>query len=86
MNQVGIEIMNEKKARHDYVNSVQILKNFVRIAARGKFDLASSEGLGIIDEVRNAIAFLENYPISPTRLYDRRDDREAVEEIERIRV
>jgi hypothetical protein len=51
---------NEKTARHDFQNNVQVLKNFARLVCRNKLDLKSKEGLAIVEEVRKAIAFLEN--------------------------
>ena len=51
--------MDERKLRHDYLNSIQILKNFVRMAAKGALDESSSDTLAIVEEAKSAIEFLE---------------------------
>ena len=51
--------MDERKLRHDYLNSIQILKNFVRMASKGALDESSSDTLAIVEEAKSAIEFLE---------------------------
>jgi len=52
--------MDERKFRHDYINSVQSLKNFVLLVAKGKLDADADFALAIVEEARRAVAFLES--------------------------
>lgn len=58
--------MDERKLRHDYLNSVQILKSVVRLAAKGKLVPGSPDTQAIIEEAEAALAFLDK--LEPAQL------------------
>lgn len=48
----------DRKLRHDYLNAVQTLACFVRLASKGKLEVDSPDSAAVFEEARQALAFL----------------------------